>query len=144
MSIVNIPNFGQFWSVSWSITNRFRVLERFPRLTIPGVRLHVRRQLTHLWPIVTRFEDYYTPFGGPKSISIVVEPQGALMFQSSTIAVCCRFWSVSCTITHSFWVLEQFFTIDEPRATFTCRSSTLTILAGSGSFRALLLTSLGS
>ena len=35
-------------------------------------------------------------------------------------------------------------TICEPRGAFMCRSSTLTILADSGPFRALLLTGLGS
>ena len=34
-------------------------------------------------------------------------------------------------------------TIDESRGAFTCRSSTLTILANSGLFRGLLLTGLG-
>ena len=63
-------------------------------------------QYQHLrfWPILARFMDYYSPFWGPKAISIVVELQGVL----------------------------------------TCRSSTLTILADSGSFRGLLLTILGS
>ena len=54
-----------------------------------------------------------------------------------------RFWSVSWTITQ-FWGPEVISMIDKPRVTFKCRSSALTILAGSGSFRALLLTSLGS
>ena len=31
--------------------------------------------------------DYYSPFRVPKAISMVVEPQGALKCQSSTIAV---------------------------------------------------------
>ena len=34
-------------------------------------------------------------------------------------------------------------TIDEPHGVFTCRSSTLTILASSGPFRGLLATVLG-
>ena len=42
------------------------VRERFPRLTIPGVRLHVRRQHSQFWPILSRFVDYYSPFWGPK------------------------------------------------------------------------------
>ena len=63
------------------------VRERFPRLTIPGVRLHVRRQHSLLWPILTRFVDYYSQFWGPETISIVVEPQGALTCRSSTLIV---------------------------------------------------------
>ena len=63
------------------------VRERFPRLTIPGVRLRVRRQHSKFWPILTRFVDYYSPFWGPKVISILVRPQGALMCWSSTLIV---------------------------------------------------------
>ena len=37
--------------------------------------------------ILTRFMDYYSPFWGPKAISMVVEPQGALKCRSSTIIV---------------------------------------------------------
>ena len=54
-----------------------------------------------------------------------------------------RFWPVSWTITQ-FWGPKVISTIDEPWDAFTCRSSTLTILADSGPFRALLLTGLGS
>ena len=68
------------------------------------VRLRVGHQHSQFWPILTRFVDYYSPFWGPKAISMDVEPQGVLM----------------------------------------CRSSTLTILAHSGTFCALLLTVLGS
>ena len=69
-----------------------------------GVRLRVRRQQSQFWLILARFMDYYSPFWGPKVISILVRPQGAL----------------------------------------TCRSSTLTVLADSGPFGALLFTVLGS
>ena len=54
---------------------------------IPAVRLRVRRQHSLLWPILTRFVDYYSQFWGPETISIVVEPQGALTCRSSTLAV---------------------------------------------------------
>ena len=43
----------------------------------------------------------------------------------------CKFWSVSWTITQ-FWGPEVISTIDEHQGAFTCRSSTLTILANSG------------
>ena len=54
-----------------------------------------------------------------------------------------RFWPVSWTITQ-FWGPEVISTIDEHRGAFTCRSPTLTILADSGTFSALLLTVVGS
>ena len=40
-----------------------------------------------VWPILARFLDYYSPFRGPEAISIVVEPQVALMCRSSPLAV---------------------------------------------------------
>ena len=53
----------------------------------PGVRLHVRRQHSQFWPILTRFVDYYSLFWGPEVISTIDEPQGALTCRSSTLAV---------------------------------------------------------
>ena len=78
---------ANFWSVSCTITHRFGVPERFPRFTIPGVRLRLCCQHSQFWPILTRFVDYYSSFSGPEVISIVVEPQGALTCQSSTLTV---------------------------------------------------------
>ena len=43
-----------------------------------------------------------------------------------------------------FWGLGVISTNNEPEGAFMCRSSTLTILADSGPFRALLLTVLVS
>ena len=43
-----------------------------------------------------------------------------------------------------FWGLRVISMIDEPQGTLTCRSSTLIVLADSGTFRGLLLTVLGS
>src|SRR6187401_1047906 len=87
MSVINSHSSSRFWSISCNISHRFGVPERFPRLTIPGVRLRVRRQHSQVWPILTRFVDYYSQFWGPERISIVVEPQGALRCRSSTLAV---------------------------------------------------------
>ena len=56
-------------------------------MTNPGVRLRVGHQHSQFWPILTRFVDYYSPFWGPKVISILVRPQGALMCRSSTLIV---------------------------------------------------------
>ena len=87
VSVINTHNFGQFWSVSWTITHRFRVRERFPRLTNPGVHLRFGHQHSRFWPILTRFVDYYSPFWVPKAISIIVEHQGALTCRSSSLIV---------------------------------------------------------
>ena len=53
----------------------------------PRVRLCVCRQHSQFCPILTSFVDYYSPFWGPKAISIVVELQGVLTCWSSTLAV---------------------------------------------------------
>ena len=53
-----------------------------------------------------------------------------------------RFWPVSWTTT-LFWGLRVISTIDEPWGAFTCRSSTLVVLADSDPFRGLLLTGFG-
>ena len=70
-----------------SITDRFGVPECFPRLTNLGVRLRVGRQHSWFLSILDRFVDYYSHFWGPKAISMIVEPYGALTCRSSTIAV---------------------------------------------------------
>ena len=70
---------------------------------------------------------------------MVVEPQGALKFRSSTIIV----WADSrpfLGLLLSFGGPGVISTIYEPWGAFTCRLSTLTSLANSGSFHALLLT----
>ena len=133
--VTSNPNFVRFWALSWTITHHFGVPELFPRLTIPAVRLRVRRQQSQFWPILARFVDYYSPFSGPKAISMVVEPQGALTCRSSTLAILADsgpFHGLLLTVLGS-----------TPGA-FTCRSSTLAVFVDSGLFRALLLTILGS
>ena len=49
--------------------------------------LRVGHQHSQFLPILTRFVHYYAPFWGPEAISIVVDPQGALMCRSSTLTV---------------------------------------------------------
>ena len=51
------------------------------------MRLRVRHQQSQFGPILARFMDYYSPFWGPKEISMVVELQGALTSRSSTITI---------------------------------------------------------
>ena len=70
--------------------------------------------------------DYYSPFWGPKVISHLVEPQGALTCRSSTLIV----------LADSDPFHGLLLTV--------LGSSTLTVLADSGPFRGLLLTVLGS
>ena len=74
----------------------------FPRLTNPRVRLRVSHQHSQFWQILARFADYYSLFSGPKAISMVVEPQGALMCQSSTLIVLADSGPFRGLITHCF------------------------------------------
>ena len=60
-------------------------------MTILGVCLRVRRQHSQFWPILTRFVDYYSLLWGPKAISMVVEPQGAVTCRPSIITVLADF-----------------------------------------------------
>ena len=87
MLVINTRSFGRFWPVSWIITHRFGVPKRFRWLSIRKVRLRVGHQQSQFWPILARFLDYYSPFWDPKMISILVEAQGALTCQSSTLTV---------------------------------------------------------
>ena len=108
-----------------------------------GVRLCVGHQHSQFWRILAHFLDYYSPFWGPEAISIVVEPQGAFTFRSSTLAVLADsepFRGLLLTILGP----NRISIVVEPQGALTCRSSTLTVLADSGPFRGLLLTVLGS
>ena len=51
------------------------------------MRLRVDHQHSRFLSILTCFMDYYSPFWGPKAISMIVEPQGAHTCRSSTLAV---------------------------------------------------------
>ena len=105
----------------------------------PRVRLRVGHQHLRFLSILTRFVDYYSLFWGPKAISMVVEPQGALKCRSLTIAV----WVDSgpfLRLLLSFGGPGVISTIYERRGAFTCRSSTLIVLVDSGPFCGLLLT----
>ena len=65
----------------------FGVSELFPLLTNPGVRLRVGHQHSHIPPILLCFVHYYSVFWGPRAISTIDEPRGALTCPSSTLAV---------------------------------------------------------
>ena len=47
--------------------------------------LRVRPEQSYFWPILARFINYYSPFWGPNTIAMVVEPLGALKCQSSIL-----------------------------------------------------------
>ena len=81
-------------------------------------------------------------FGVPTLFQWLSNPTCAYVMVVKTHCLS-RFRPVSWTITQ-FWGSQVISTIDEPRGAFTCRSSTLTILADSGPFHALLLGVLGS
>ena len=51
----------------------------------PPVHLRVGYQHSRFLSTLTRVVDHYSPFWGPKAISVVFEPQGALMCRSSTL-----------------------------------------------------------
>ena len=70
---------------------------------------------------------------------MVVEPQGALKFRSSTITVSADSRPFLGLLL-SFGGPGVISTVDELWDAFTCWSSTVTILANSGPFHALLLT----
>ena len=107
------------------------------------MRLRVGHQHSRFWSIVTHFVDYYSPFWGPIAISIVVEPQGALMCQSSILALLADsgpFHGLLLTV----WGPGVISTIDEPRGAYMCRSSTLAVFGDSDLFHGLLITILES
>ena len=107
------------------------------------MRLRVGYQHSRFLWILTRFMKYYSLFWGPKAISMVVEPQGALKCRSTTIVVWADYGPFLGLLL-SFGGPGVISTICEPRGAFMCRLSTLRILTDSGPFRALLLTILGS
>ena len=139
MSVISTHYFGRFWSVSCTITHCFGVPERFPRLTIPGVRLRVRRQHSKFWPILTRFVDYYSSFWCTEAISIVVEPRGALTCRSSTLAVLANS-GLFMAYYSLFWGPKEISMVVEPQGVLTCWSSRIAVWADFGPFLGLLLS----
>ena len=143
MSVINTRNFGRFWPVLWTVTHRFPVLECFPRLTKPGVRLRVGHEHSQFWLILARFLDYYSLFWGPGVISTINEPWGASTCRSSTLAILSDsgpFLGLLVTVLSS----QAISIVIEPQGVLTCRLSTLAVLADSGPFHGLPLTISGS
>ena len=107
------------------------------------MRSRVGHQHSRFWTILARFMDYYSLFWGPEAISIVVEPQDALLVGHPHS----QFWPILARFLEYkslFWGPRVISTIDEPHGVFTCRSLALAVLADSGPFHGLLLTVLGS
>ena len=102
------------------------------------VRLRVGHQHSQLLPILVRFVDYYSPFSGPRAISMIDNPRDAFRRLSSTL-------TVLPILTHfvdyylPFWGPKAICIVVEPQGLLMCRSSTLIILANSGPFHGLLL-----
>ena len=135
MSVINTHSFGRFWHVSWTISHCFWVPEWFPWLMNHAVCLHVGHQRSQFWLILTCFFEYYSLFWGPEAISIGVGHQHSLFF--SILAHFMDYYSPFCGP-------EAISMVVKPQGALTCRSSTLTVFADSGTFRGLLLTVLGS
>ena len=103
----------------------------------------VGHQHSRFLSILTHFVDYYSPFWGPIAISIVVEPQGALMCRSSILALLADsgpFHGLLLTVSGP----GVISTIDEPWGAYMCRSSTLAVFGDSDLFHGLLITILES
>ena len=131
-----LVHFEQYYSSFWGA----RVILR---IDDPRGALRVHRQHSQFWPILTRFVDYYSLFCGPGVIAMINEPLDAFRVGHQHS----QFWLILvCFLDYYslFWGPGVISTINESRGAFTCRSSTLTVLADSGPPRGLLLTILGS
>ena len=107
------------------------------------MRLRVGHQHSQLWPILARFVDYYSLFWVPGLHSTMDEPRASLRVGHKYS----QFWPILARLMDyysPFWSPEAISTVIEPQGALTCWSSTLAILADSGSFCGLLLLVLGS
>ena len=143
MSVINTRSFGRFRPVSWTITHRFGVPERFPWLLNPKVRLRVGHEHSPFWTILARFMGYCSPFWGPRAISTIDEPRRTFTCRSRTLAVLPDsgpFHGLLLTVLAP----GAISMVAEPQDVLTCWSSTLADLADSGPSHGLLLTALRS
>ena len=86
--------------------------------------------------------DYYSLFWGPEEVSRINEPWGEFIFGHRHS----QFWLILARFMDYyslFWGTRVILPIKEPWVAFTCRSSTLAVLADYGLFHGLLLTVLG-
>ena len=107
------------------------------------MRLSVGHQQSQFGPILARFLDYYSLFCVPGVIFTIDEPRVHLRVGHQHS----QFWPILARFMDYyslFWGPGVVSMLNESCGAFTCRSSTLTVLADSDPFRGLLLTVLGS
>ena len=107
------------------------------------MRLRVGHQQLQFWTILPCFMGYYSPFWGAEAISTIVEPRVRLRVGHHKLQI----WPILARFVDCYSPFrgpEVISMIDEPWGAFTCRSSTLAVLADSDPFRGLLLALLGS
>ena len=107
------------------------------------MRLRVGHQHSKFLPILARFMGYCSPFWLPDRFPRLTNTRVHLRVGQQHS----QFWPILARFVDYyslFWGPGVSPTIDEPQGALTCRSSTLVVLAGSGPFRGLLLTVLGS
>ena len=100
------------------------------------MRLRVGHQHSQFWLILACFVDYYRLFWGPRVISTIDEPKVRLRVGHQHS----QFWPILARFMDYyslFWGPGVISTIDESQGALTCRSSTLTVLADSGTFHGL-------
>ena len=138
MSVINTHIFGRIVSVSCTITQCFGDPEGFPRLMNPWCIMCLSSTLTVLADSGPFHGLLLTVLGSQSDFHGCRTPRCAYVSVINNHSLG-RFWPVSWTTT-LFWGLRVISMIDEPQGAFTCRSSTLTYLAESCPFRALLLS----
>ena len=140
--VVKTRRLGRFWPVSWTIT-QFWGPEVISTINKPHGAFKCRSSTLVVFIDSGPFHGLLLIFLGSQS-----DFHGCRTPRCAYVSVVNnrsfgRFWPVSLTITQC-WAHVVISTTDEHRGEFTCRSSTLTILADSGTFCALLLTVVGS
>ena len=127
-------------------------MDYYPLFWAPGVistidepqgALTAGHQHWQFWPILAHFVDYYSLFWGPGVTCTINKPGVRLRVDHQRS----QFWPILASFVDYyslFWGPGVIFKIDEYRGAFTCRSSTLAVLADSGLFCGILLIVLGS
>ena len=103
----------------------------------PRVRLCVGHQHSRFWPILVRFNHYYSLFWGAREISTIDDPRGAFTCSSSTLTVLANsdpFRGLLLTVLGP----KAISIVVESQVALTCRLPTLIVLADSGPFHGLI------
>ena len=107
------------------------------------MRLRDGHQHSQFWPILAVSWTITDCFGFPDLFPRLMNPGARLR----VVHKYSQFWPILASFVDYyslFWGPGVISMIDEPRGASTCQSPTLTILADSGTFSALLLTVVGS